>query len=884
MIANAHRLSLVLAVLAATNVSRAQQEAVLWDVAEVFLWDTDSPCTGVLDADGDAFPDLICDDSYSAGGVRTRRLAVRTGGVWHHNSLALFAQVSEPELGSVDAQWALPGDADGDGDPDLYWCAGSKVRIYRLPSTYAGFSPWAPELDLGAQLLAASVADVDGDGQAEVLGYANGELLFADRVGASWQLLRWPFPVRGTPQILVGETDGDAEREFLLCDDRELWAVRAETALLSAQPLGAHGCLHPMPVAGDIDGDFDVDVVVFDDAEYTVYRRAGLASFAVEARLRGGPATHLADLDGDGDLDGVCCGGGGPTRPPNFVPSPFRLSLNTGNGDFAPAVEIPGIGAQHLAGVVDLDADGDVDLVGGRARVFARGPLLPRAACASGLPATPFAAPVDLDGDGDLDVEGDEPGRIWVCSGDGRFQLEDRRARSLQSVDLRGPVYWIDVDGDGDRDQIAQRYLSGAFDGSACLENRAGWFFDRGVGAAQRAPVGGPNASYSAGRALDLDGDGDQDLVTYSLTTYACELWRNIGGVLSAWQTLPNEIAIAAADFDLDGETDLLVADGGLGLRYGIGGGSFAPRTELLPGRPEFFRANPPSFDPWVDELAVLDLGTFAPAGHLDIVAFHRNDPHHGSPAYDRVRAVLNFGGRSFDFGSESWTLGGTNVGCFASNPTRGRRVRALDVDGNATLDLLMSPVRQDAECWRLALRDAVQGNAVEGPELLLRGEHFADVDGDGDLDGLGALTDPGTRWFGPRSGSRVQFGIPARGDDGAEPILGTAHPQRTGWVDVLRLRGGLGGAPAAIFLGTQRTQIYLGPELYFAIADPVLAWAGLLSGSNGLAGDGSMNLAFPPLPGYFAGARFGVQALIYDPAAASAFSATPGLWLEKGW
>jgi hypothetical protein len=341
---------------------------------------------------------------------------------------------------------------------------------------------------------------------------------------------------------------------------------------------------------------------------------------------------------------------------------------------------------------------------------------------------------------------------------------------------------------------------------------------------------------------------------------------------------------MAAADFDADGRQDLLVADGGLGIRYGLGGDRFAPRAPLLPGSPQYFRASPPSFDPWYDELAVLDLGTLGPAEHPDLVAFHRRDPDHAAPEVDRVRAVVNLGARSFAFGSDLSLLGDTLVGCSSAHPARERRVRALDVDGDGMLDLLSSPVRLDEGSWRIALRDPVQGNVVAGPELLLRGAHFADLDGDGDLDGVGALTDPGTRWFGARAGSRVQFGLPSRGADGATPTIGTAHPQRTGWHDVLQLRGAVGGAPAAVFLGTQRTQIFLGPELFFAIADPVLAWVGTLDGASGVPGAGRVDLYFPPLPPHFAGARFGVQALIYDPSAASAFSATSGLWLEKGW
>ena len=55
----------------------------------------------------------------------------------------------------------------------------------------------------------------------------------------------------------------------------------------------------------------------------------------------GGPATHLIDVDGDGDLDGLCCGGGsGPY--PNEGSSTFQVALNDGAGVFAPAFPIAG--------------------------------------------------------------------------------------------------------------------------------------------------------------------------------------------------------------------------------------------------------------------------------------------------------------------------------------------------------------------------------------------------------------------------------------------------------------------------------------------------------------------------------------------------------------
>ena len=121
-----------------------------------------------------------------------------------------------------------------------------------------------------------------------------------------------------------------------------------------------------------MDGDLDDDAVVFVDGtsdSCALLRQTAPGALTLESFSPGGPATDLADVDGDGYLDGVCCsgGGGGPTLVKNTSPATFMVCLNDGTGSFDMALPFPGLGADHIAGVADFDGDGDTDLLAGRA-------------------------------------------------------------------------------------------------------------------------------------------------------------------------------------------------------------------------------------------------------------------------------------------------------------------------------------------------------------------------------------------------------------------------------------------------------------------------------------------------------------------------------------
>src|SRR4029079_1310454 len=111
-------------------------------------------------------------------------------------------------------------------------------------------------------------------------------------------------------------------------------------------------------VAGDIDGDSDVDLVVVNsfDRTFSVLKNNGAGAFTVtETRALGFSFGGLAlgDLDGDGDLDLVSVGSG--------TTKEFSVFLNTG-GSFTLSRDYTVPGVPRAVVLAQLDGDGALDV------------------------------------------------------------------------------------------------------------------------------------------------------------------------------------------------------------------------------------------------------------------------------------------------------------------------------------------------------------------------------------------------------------------------------------------------------------------------------------------------------------------------------------------
>lgn len=293
-------------------------------------------------------------------------------------------------------------------------------------------------------------------------------------------------------------------------------------------------------VFGDFDNDGRLDLYVATARHGVLLRNMGGGKFengAASAGLAGGTAAAkavFADWDHDGDLDLFLATGGGNRAYRNNLDGTFR--------ELAAEMGLSGTGGSRDAAFGDFDGDGHTDLVvvgaDGRVRLFhnqGQGHFADVTAT-SGLATVSRAGAVavgDYDNDGFLDLfvtslDGTEPS-LYHNRGDGTFEL-DARTRELRRT-LRGvaglDAAFFDFDNDGRLDLIVVGR-------PAAPDGRGVFLFrnDATRGFEDYSSILPPLTTLRAGRAVavaDFDQDGDLDLLVVGWDGRP-RLLRNDGG------------------------------------------------------------------------------------------------------------------------------------------------------------------------------------------------------------------------------------------------------------------------------------------------------------------------------------------------------------------
>jgi len=310
----------------------------------------------------------------------------------------------------------------------------------------------------------------------------------------------------------------------------------------------------------------------------------------IDASSRGADGVRLADVNGDRLMD-VTTGWeeGGITR---VYLHPGREAADRP----WPAVTVGKTPNVEDAVLVDLDADGRVDVVScceGRTRtVFVhwapkekREYLNPTAWKTEPIPASQdvmmwmFCTPVQVDGRGGVDLvaagKGGDAQIGWFEAPEQPRRLDRWKWHPVSPAGWIMSLRSIDVDGDGDLDVVTTD-RKGRLRGCRWLENP-------GPGAAQAGPwknhfIGGRQNEAMFMAVADLDADGLDDLLV-ATRPQPLLFFRRRPGMPAAWTplsiALPENVGtgkgVAAGDINRDGRPDVVFScEGAGGGRSGV--------------------------------------------------------------------------------------------------------------------------------------------------------------------------------------------------------------------------------------------------------------------------------------------------------------------------
>jgi hypothetical protein len=497
------------------------------------------------------------------------------------------------------------GDVDGDGDADVLVAGtGGGARLWLNQGGFA-FTDGSLAWGIGPTALASvSFADLDGDGALDLVGVGAagsataptaGALLARRNLGGAFgptvalcAASNLPLRNYGAPADALADLDGDGRLDVV-------WTAAAGAVEVRTQPSAfafALAATVAVPVAeapaqsAALRGAEVASFVVASRASATAYRLVGGALLPLGATPANSVALYRGDVDGDGDDDAIVSERVRWSSN-NFAVAAPRVLFRRNDGGLVPEAATPVAPSEaSVVSAADTDGDGATDLLGATrvdaqwapfsARGRGDGTFDPAVVhpCV-GCPAYPAYGLVgvateayDADSDGDADLLLRAPGQWTLLRNDGPagFVSVWSDATATMAYDLG------DVDADGLADLVVQP-VPPVYTGPMLLRRGIpGGGFDAGTTLDTLPPV-------NAVALRDLDLDGDLDLLYADLGTYV--RW-NSAGVFGPAAPLVDSAAYTydAADFDADGDVDLLV---GATLFRRIGPASFAAPESLSP-------------------------------------------------------------------------------------------------------------------------------------------------------------------------------------------------------------------------------------------------------------------------------------------------------------
>lgn len=576
-----------------------------------------------------------------------------------------FTNIPIPQSSNARGFYAL--DIDNDNDIDIFSLDNNTQKIERL--TNQGMFNFTSQIiangrDNGYGTI--QFADIDNDNDPDLIFsdsdiYSNSleEIKIYKNDGLGNLSFHTTLITNGISlsYLLLEDLDQDNDLDIIITSAENNYVAWYR----NEDGLGNYGNLHNINTnlydakavcAFDFDGDNDIDIIATskrDDKIIWHENLNGLGNFGLEniltKSINNPIKTIVADIDGDSKNDVIV-----------FSASDGKVSWHknlNGQGDFGEQNFIASDLISVTNGlVVDLDGDGDLDIVTGEdhsntnSRIVwyenldGQGNFGPQHLIRSYNGITGLASgDFDNDGDNDLIYTSSWSNHIlsWYKN-DGQGNFTYQGIPMTESIGYGSQVIVKDINNDGNLDFIVD-YLNTLY-----------WFSNDGNGNFTKNNVG---ASFYAGTSFDvedLDGDGDMDFVSSSLATYNGVykiIWfenldgqGNFGPIkiiepgFSTLQYNPEAFKLKLKDLDSDGDLDLVGSfdfDGMIIWYENLDGkGNFSTKETIINETGRNFK-----YTDFVD---------INNDGYLDIIGCIINDGYTITTKNDQVVHYINLG------------------------------------------------------------------------------------------------------------------------------------------------------------------------------------------------------------------------------------------------
>ena len=692
---------------------------------------------------------------------------------------ASAAQIAWTEItiqSSIDGAYALfAADINGDGKLDLVGNANQDTDLYWWSNTAGDGSSWTrTTITSSGTWQGLEAADIDGDGDMDVVGAdASTEdvawFINSSGDGSAWTEVTIDGSFTDAFEVAVGDVDGDGDLDVVgAANGANLiswWENDGTPSGSSWTENAIKSSIDGFEVAvADIDGDGDLDVIGVDndpgDAIYWFANNGsggGWSQTTVDASINSPRAVNPGDLDGDGDIDLVAAADHGD------LIAWYENTAGDGSSWTERSIDSAADNARYAA-MADIDGDGDLDVIGtapsdeefnwyentaGDGTSWTTHNIDTDAAADSPV----YAIAADVDGDGDLDVIGSAAGggdfiSWWENSQRGRESSVGAETTIDASYDGAWEVELGDIDGDGDLDAVA----------TARIDDDLTWWANNGSGDGWTETTIDSNTNDARGMRLgDIDGDGDLDVVAAGGESNTVSWWENDGTPSGAnW----NETVIQAADgtFDVATRIELgdIDGDGDLDV-VGVANTDDVVAWWANDGSPSGADWSRTSIDSAFDGAISVNVADVDGDGDLDVLG--------AAQVGDDVVWWENTAGTG-----ASWTE--RSIDTSIDNP---RGSFAVDMDGDGDLDVLTGSNADNDLFWY----ENTNGSGTSWTQRTIDSDFTGpydaialDFDGDGDQDVLA----PGQNgdevsWFENSNGSGTSWTEHAIDASFSEPL-----------------------------------------------------------------------------------------------------------------